>query len=243
MGLFDFLKKNIPIENPLKWDIHNHLAFGIDDGAPDLETAITMAEYYVSLGYTKVTATPHIMGDFYKNNKQSISFPIEILKESLSKKNIPLQIEFAAEYYVDEALFSKIKEKEELLTFMGNKVLIETAFMSAPRQFEQLLFDMFAQGYMPVFAHPERYIYLQNNYSLVETLLQSGLQFQINLLSLSGYYSKESKKLAEWLINKGYYSFLGTDAHSLKHLVALNEVYKSKTFNKINWQQVQNYTV
>lgn len=243
MGFFDFFKKNIPVENPLKWDIHNHLVFGIDDGAKDLETAIAMAEHFVSIGYTKVTATPHIMGDFYKNTKQSITAPIDILKEELFKKNIPLQLEFAAEYYVDESLYGKVHRKEELLTFMGNKVLIETAFMSAPRQFDQLVFDMFAQGYAPVFAHPERYIYLQNNYSLIEALLQSGLQFQINLLSLSGYYSKESKKLAEWLIDKGYYSFLGTDAHSIKQLVALNEVYKLKIFNKINWKQVQNYDV
>ncbi len=243
MGFFDVFKKNIPFEYPLKWDIHNHLAFGIDDGAPDLDTAIAMAEFFVSLGYSKVTVTPHIMGDFYKNTKQSISTPIGILKESLLIKKIPLQIEFAAEYYVDESLFGKVQQKEELLTFMGNKVLIETAFMSAPRQFEQLVFDLLAQGYTPVFAHPERYIYLQNNYSLVETLVQSGLQFQINLLSFSGYYSKESKKLAEWLVDKGYYSFLGTDAHSLKQLVALNEVYRLKIFNKINWHQVQNYYV
>lgn len=243
MGFFDFFKKNIPVENPLKWDIHNHLVFGIDDGAKDLETAIAMAEHFVSIGYTKVTATPHIMGDFYKNTKQSITAPIDILKEELFKKNIPLQLEFAAEYYVDEYLFTKLKNKEELLTFMGNKVLIETAFMSAPRQFEQIVFELFASGYVPVYAHPERYIYLQNDYTMVETLLQSGLQFQLNLLSLSGYYSKESKKLVEWLIDKGYYSFFGTDAHSLKQLVALKEVYKSKSFNKINWHQVQNYTV
>lgn len=39
-------------------DLHTHILPGIDDGPPDLETAVAMARYGQENGLTAVAATP-----------------------------------------------------------------------------------------------------------------------------------------------------------------------------------------
>ena len=48
-----------------------------------------------------------------------------------------------------------------------------------------------------------------------------GCLFQLNLLSLTGYYGKTAAGLAAYLLSKNYIDFAGTDLHHLRHLEAL----------------------
>ena len=49
-------------------DIHVHILPELDDGAPDMETALTMSELAVKSGVTAVIATPHSnMPDYFEN--------------------------------------------------------------------------------------------------------------------------------------------------------------------------------
>lgn len=231
---------NEHFENPLKWDMHSHTLFGIDDGSKTLENSVAMARKFVEMGYTKIIATPHIMSDYYPNNRTNITEKKNALVAALKELHIPLEIDFAAEYYMDEWFYEQIKTKGDILTFHGNHVLIETSFMNKPVFMKQLFFDVRTAGYIPVFAHPERYIFLHDNYEEAESLLQSGIKFQINLLSLANYYSPQAKKFALWLIKNGHYSFFGTDAHSLDQLSIAHKVMSEKVFSQIDWTRVEN---
>lgn len=241
MGLFSGLFKSKPkAEQPMRWDMHNHILFGIDDGSKSLDYSLLMAERFIRNGYSKIIATPHIMGDYYPNNREIIEEKMRLLNLALKERDMPLELGCAAEYYMDEFFLEKVKEGGDILCFNGKHVLVETSFMNRPVFFKQVLFDIRTKGYMPVLAHPERYIYLQENYSEVEDLVQSGVKLQINLLSLGGYYSPNAKKLAQWLIKNGHYSYFGTDAHSTEHLDIIQEVYGSKLFSSIDFSKVEN---
>ena len=69
-----------------------------------------------------------------------------------------------------------------------------------------------SNGFHPLLAHPERYMYMDND-DYTE-LHDEGVRFQLNILSLAGSYGKAVKKRAEWLLAHDLYCVAGSDLHS-----------------------------
>ena len=201
----------------IRTDLHSHLLPGIDDGVASYEESIEIISQLKFLGYEKIITTPHIMADFFKNTPAIINEKLETLKKKLAEKNIQITIVAAAEYLVDDGL-SDIINKHELLTFGDNQVLIELSFMNPPPNFNNIVFDLQISGYKVVLAHPERYLYWMNDFEKFEDLKSRGVHLQMNLASLSGYYSPQVKKLAEKMIDYDLIDIVGTDIHSMKYI-------------------------
>ena len=165
--------------------------------------------------------TPHIMGDFYKNTPESIRAALEQLRAAAAAAGMgDVELDCAAEYYLDEFLGHKLADGTEMLTFGGDKryLLFETSYMNEPLNLFETIFELKAQGYRPVLAHPERYTYLYGRFGEIEKLRQDhGVLMQVNLNSLAGYYSPAAKKVAEQLVDRGLVDFVGTDTHHLRH--------------------------
>lgn len=53
-------------------DLHCHILPGIDDGAPDYEVSLAMAQRAVADGITITACTPHIMPGYYENTGPDI---------------------------------------------------------------------------------------------------------------------------------------------------------------------------
>jgi len=236
----NLFSKKRQFDLPIHWDMHNHLLFGIDDGAKSLEDSLDMVALYLELGFEKITCTPHILMDFYPNSADTIAPVCTQLQKAIEQRNIPLTLDFAAEYYIDDAFVKKLDNKEDLLTFEGKHILVETGFMNKPRNLHDVFFRLQSEGYQIVFAHPERYTYLQSDYALAEEIINAGVKFQVNLFSFLGYYSPHAQKMAEWMVQKGYYHFMATDAHSPKQLAKLTEIRSRKIMDKIDWSKVEN---
>lgn len=238
MGWLDFLKIK-PEEEvlDLSWlgtDMHSHLIPGIDDGSKSMEESLALLQRLEGFGLRKVITTPHIMSEYYKNTPEIIRQGLEDLRQAAQAAQINLEIEAAAEYYMDEIFLEKVKNEEELLTFGDQYILVETGFINKPQMLLEIIFHLEMAGYKPVFAHPERYQYLLADKKLLEELLERKLIFQVNLLSLTGFYSKPVKDFAEMLIEREAVSFLGTDCHNPRYLDMLEALPRSqKIFTKI----------
>lgn len=216
----------------LKTDIHSHLIPGIDDGSPDMETTVVLIREMQKLGFQKVITTPHVMSDFYKNSTEIILEGLTAVRAKLKEQNISIEIEAAAEYYLDYDFEQKIG-KESLLTFGDNYILVELSFIESPNNLFDIVFKLQLEGHKVILAHPERYHYFQvNDY---RDLVNRGVLLQINFLSLIGYYSPEIKVKAEYLIAKNMVSFIGSDCHSLKH----SELYRLCQTKKA-WHDLHN---
>jgi tyrosine-protein phosphatase YwqE len=120
-----------------------------------------------------------------------------------------------------------------LLTIKDNLVLVEFSFASIPYDYKQKIFQIQLNGYKPILAHPERYIYLHAKPELYEELRELGCLFQINLLSLIGYYGKAIAQMANQLIKKKQIEFLGTDLHHDRHLNTLQKPELLQRANEI----------
>jgi len=209
-GAFDF--------GLLGVDMHSHLLPGIDDGSPDLQTSVQLITGLRQLGFKKLITTPHIMQDMYPNTRDIILRQHEILKKHLDAEGIDIEIETAAEYFLDDNLKKLLAFKEPLLTIGDNLILVEFSMASEPLDFRELLFEMQMQNYQPVIAHPERYIYHERNKEFFEDLKIAGYLFQLNIMSLAGAYGRSVNELARYFIRHQYYELAGTDLHSPQQL-------------------------
>jgi protein-tyrosine phosphatase len=231
-----FFKKKSPKLTDLSWlktDIHSHLIPGIDDGAPDMATSLALIKDLVAMGYQKIITTPHIMWEVYPNTREIITAGLGELQEAVAAENINVELEAAAEYFIDEHFGELLRNKVPLLTLKDNLVLVEFSFVSAPLDLQDVLFDLQMMNYQPVIAHPERYLYLERRRDFYEMLKNSGCYFQLNLLSLTGYYGRGVQELAAWLLRQGYYNLAGTDLHHERHMSALKKLESSALYGEL----------
>ena len=244
-----FSRKNKNTQPPIDFsfaltDMHSHLIPDIDDGSQSLEESMNLIKGLYDAGFRKLITTPHIMSDFYRNTPEIILQGLEQLREAIKRDNelVGLTIEAAAEYYLDEGLKEKIKN-HEVLTFGKNYLLFEISYINYPDNLDSVIFLMQTNEYKPVLAHPERYPFWYNDFDKYIKLKDTGVLFQININSLTGYYSPGAKKLAEKLIDNNMVDFIGTDTHNIKHLDVLKHCMSEKYLRKVSELGILNNTL
>lgn len=216
----------------LTTDIHSHLIPAIDDGSKSMEESIAMIKRFIDLGYTRLITTPHIMSHRFPNTRAILEEGLSSLQKELDKQALKIEIEVASEYYLDETVMELV-EKRDILTFGKNYMLFEMSYVQPLHHLEEMLFEIKVAGYTPVLAHPERYIYMHEDFGKYERLKEKGTLFQVNIPSLGGYYSKPVQKVAKKLADAGMIDFVGSDAHKMAHLDALELVRSKKSYSKI----------
>ncbi len=218
---------------PIVTDIHSHILPGIDDGSPDIEASLLLIEGLKKLGITHSIATPHIIGDLYRNNSETINKALTTLRDALEEKEINFKVNAAAEYMLDAFFLELLQKKVPLLTLKNNLVLTEFSYAERPFNIENIVFAIITEGYQPILAHPERYAYYHNDYKQYHHLADLGFLLQVNLLSLTEYYGKSVAKAAAYIIKNKLVSFTGTDLHHLRHLNALKDPANKAVFAEL----------
>ncbi len=215
----------------LNTDMHSHLIPGIDDGSQDLHESLNLIFALQELGFSKIITTPHTMSDFYNNTSEVIINGQKDVQNALDKIDTKIEFMAASEYYVDFDFEKKI-DKKEFLTFGSKYILIEFPFIDEPINIDKIVFNLQLAGYNVVLAHPERYLYYKlKDY---ERLTNKGIFLQLNLLSITGYYTKEVKKQAEKLINADLVSFAGTDCHNMRQIDYLKKCFTNPLWHKLS---------
>jgi protein-tyrosine phosphatase len=229
-----FFKKSVPILSNLLpddyVDIHSHLLPGIDDGAKDIEDTKSLINDLKQIGFSKFITTPHIISGVWDNTFSSITSKLEETKLLLNET----KLKAAAEYMIDSFFFERLKQDEKLLPLKENYVLIEMSYLNAPIQLYDIIFEIQVQGYKPILAHPERYLFYGNNFDEFYKLKKSGCLFQLNLLSTTGYYGIGVTKIAQRLLNENLYDFVGSDVHHQKHVRSLNSKLMLKNHQNLS---------
>lgn len=230
--MFSIFKKKVPLASALEGlvDIHNHVLPGIDDGASTVEDSINLIKKYKELGISEFIATPHIMNDYYLNNRKTINDALQKLEIALEEQNMPeVKIRAAAEYMMDQS-FLELLEKKDLLELKENLLLVEMSYFQAPINLNEILFKLQTLQYKPVLAHPERYAYLHSkNLEKYEELKIKGCLFQLNLLSILGHYGSHIQNAAFALLDHQMIDYIGSDTHQLRHL---EKISSSKILQK-----------
>ena len=73
-------------------------------------------------------------------------------------------------------------------------------------------------GFIPIIAHPERYLYVQKNIQEAIKYVESGALLQLNVNSILGDYGIEVKTTAIQLLKHNLIHLWGSDTHSFRHV-------------------------
>jgi tyrosine-protein phosphatase YwqE len=231
--------------NALKVDVHSHILPNFDDGVDNFNQSIQLVIEFQKIGFKKLVLTPHIMQGYYERSPEELATQTEELRFLLKRAGVPMLLDLAAEYYLDEYFFDLLEAKRPLLTLdKGNRyLLVEASFVAKSEFLLEAVERITDAGYIPVLSHPESCSFLKDNLELIRELRMKGMLFQININSLIGYYSKQARQTAELLINQRLVSFMGTDCRSFSQLTYLRKAMITNAYDNVCRQNLLNNTL
>ena len=194
-------------------DQHSHILYGLDDGVKLQEDSLAILRFMEEQGVSEVWFTPHIMEDV-PNTTEEIRARFEELKAVYDGG---LKLHLAAEYMIDTVYEERLANRD--LLFHGEEtVLVETSAIAPPMNLWEVLETMRKAGYRPLIAHPERYRYMDK--ADYKRLHDMGCVLQMNLPSIVGFYGESARERALDLLDKGWYSMVGSDCHRYRAIQA-----------------------
>ena len=199
-------------------DCHCHILPGLDDGAQTQEDSIFLAGKLVEWGYRRAVCTSHC-SFLYRNTPATVRAAADKLRQALEQRGIGLELVPSMEYRLIPETWPVVRESNWLLPWEGNHILVELPIHDPakigdiiPLAEMRWLLD---NGYQPVLAHPERYLYLRMEE--YRAFKDAGVQFQRNLGALEGMYGEVVSARAKTLDAEGMYDWTGSDLHNKKY--------------------------
>lgn len=215
-------------------DVHCHILPGVDHGSQNVEQSIEMLRAERDMGITRVILTSHVTAETFENTPDTLRPAFEILKQAVAETEdiSHMKLYLSAEYRMDE-FWDKQYTLGNQIAMPGNYILMENSFHQELLGLDELLFDLKVKGYKPILAHPERYIYYAQRKQRLEQLHNTGTKFQVNLLSLAGYFGQHCRETALWLVKHGMVDMLGSDMHGMEHVKVIQDYINSKEWRKL----------
>lgn len=208
-------------------DMHNHILFGVDDGAKTIEDSIELINYEIDNNINSIILTPHYNINSTDGEKDRVLQNYVILKKTVEIEKLNIKLFLGNEIYLGTD-FYEVLEKKAFITLAGSDyILIEFNLLSNSINIAEMCYEVRKRGYIPIIAHIERYINLYNDRTLLEDILEEGALLQVNASSLLHKDDEECFKFANFLLKSGLVSFVASDVHSMQGRVScLNEAYK-----------------
>ncbi len=197
-------------------DIHAHILPGVDDGAPDMETALEMAAMAADSGVKYLVATPHcnIPGMYRNYYDENLVKHFLRFQQEVKKAEIPLQVFAGMEIYATKELPALLRKNKVLGLNGTNYLLMEFDFDEDPFFCHSILKKCKENGYLPIIAHPERYYFVQRHPEIAFEWYEDGYFLQVNKGSIQGRFGRTASGVARFLLENRAVCCVASDAHS-----------------------------
>lgn len=197
-------------------DLHHHLIFGVDDGAPDLATSVAMVEMAVADGVTHIVATPHANSE-YRYHRGSHAARLQQIRKALAPEIAQrITLGLGCDFHLDFDNTTSIRsDKARFQINDGPYLLIELSDTGIPQRLDELLYELRVLGLVPILTHPERNATLQHSRARLREWMRADLLVQVTAGSLTGTFGKTAQRVGWELLENGWAHFVSSDAHNL----------------------------
>jgi protein-tyrosine phosphatase len=200
-------------------DIHSHLIPGVDDGARDLEEALDAIAAMYAHGVRRIVTTPHIDADLigredaFERKMAAMDAAWETLRSAAADRFADVRLERGHEIMLDVPRLGLADPRLRLAG--GAAVLVEFPRMFVPAGSTDVLYNLRIEGWIPVVAHPERYVNVESgSLDLVEEWRRVGACMAVNAGSLLGGFGAGAQRSAREMLARGWVDLLGSDYHA-----------------------------
>lgn len=198
-------------------DIHSHIIPGVDDGAASDTEAAVMLRLAAESGTTAIVATPHYYNRWQctvASSKHLMDERFKKFSEFIEASDVGLKVCQGAELFGVNNI-TELARHNEIISLNGSRyVLVEFDFDDDFARVRYCTSQLLSSGYVPVIAHPERYMFLQKEPSNVYWFLERGCLLQINKGSPVGRYGTGAMKYSRWLLENRFVHAVASDCHS-----------------------------
>lgn len=194
-------------------DFHTHILPNIDDGARNIEETIHLIQEAKKAGFEAIISTSHYMEGYYETNVPEREMWIHIIYQKLQEENLDMKLYLGNEIYLSENMISLLEEQKASTINDTSYVLFEMPLNIEPMNLYNVVYEMMQYKIVPILAHPERYIFVQQDTELIYDLIGKGVLMQANYASVIGYYGPKAQIIVKKLLENHMVHFLGTDVH------------------------------
>lgn len=213
-------------------DVHCHILQGVDHGSQNIAQSLDMLRAEMSMGITHVILTSHTTEGTFENTPETLKAAYDLLCQAVREAGLDIALDYSSEYRIDD-YYMGLYEQGRIVPMPGNYILLENSFVQELIGIDELLFDLQCKGCHPILAHPERYRYYHRRHDRYEQLHSAGVAFQVNILSLAGYFGAATREAALWLVNNNLCDMLGSDMHSMEHARIIKDYLGKKEWRKL----------
>jgi len=224
-------------------DIHSHILPGLDDGAANLEVALTLARLAVADGIQQMACTPHVTPGLYNNTTAGISKAVKALEGHLHGENIPLKLFVGADIHATPDIVSRLS-KGEIPTLNGSRYfLFEPPHDVAPPGLLHLVRGLIGEGFLPILTHPERLRWIEHQYKLIIDMHDAGALIQLTAASIVGKFGSRALYWSERMLDEEVVDVIASDTHHPTRRPPLLSKARDRVSTRMGEQQAEDMTV
>ena len=193
-------------------DIHQHVVYGVDDGAKDSQMSLDMLLAAAGQGVAEICCTSHIIPGYTHPDTERYKRHLSVLDAEASKLGIRLFS--GSEIMYSEATPKLLRDGYVPCLGDSNSVLVEFMPQFPFEMLKRAAADLQNAGYNPVFAHIERYEALQDIKRIRMLRADYGIITQMNARTVLDSRGLFGNRWAKRVLEDGLIDVIASDAHN-----------------------------
>jgi protein-tyrosine phosphatase len=193
-------------------DLHNHLLFGLDDGARDLAESLVLARALASAGWSDIVVTPHARPDLDPDDALVATRLAEV-QAAVNQEGLALKLHHGREHHLTPEFLVRVRAHQVRTLGASRWLLVELPFAAPVPGLANAMFEIRRAGYRTLIAHPERCAHFTSKPEAAREVVENGGRLQLELGSLAGLHGATAARVARTLLEEELVAVVATDLH------------------------------